>query len=84
MNHGFTYQSTFTVSDIVHWRIADIIGGDKRLDFSKAFMPESFARVEPLSFLNQDEKRVLNQIRGCTQADRLLNSVFGERFKDGC
>ncbi len=43
MNHGYTYQSTFTVSDVVHWRIEDIIGGDKRLDFSKAFMPESFA-----------------------------------------
>src|SRR6266540_1935805 len=64
MNHGYSYQSTFTVSDVVHWRIEDIIGGDKRLDFSRAFMPESFARVEPLSFLNQDEKRILNQIRG--------------------
>ena len=64
MNHGYSYQATFSSGDVCHWRIEDIIGGDKRLDFSKNFMPESFARVEPLSFLNQDEKRILNQIRG--------------------
>jgi hypothetical protein len=51
---------------MIHWRIEDIIGGDKRLDFHKPFMPESLARVEPLSFLNSEEKRVLNQIRGNT------------------
>lgn len=64
MNHGYTYQSTLAVSEIPRWRIEDIVGGDKRLDFSKAFMPETFARTEPLRFLNQDEKRQLNQIRG--------------------
>lgn len=64
MNHGYTYQSTLAASDVIHWRIEDIIGGEKRLDFSKRFMPESLARVEPLSFLNNYEKTVLNQIRG--------------------
>lgn len=64
MNHGYTYQSTLAASDVIHWRIEDIIGGEKRLDFSKRFMPESLARVEPLSFLNNDEKTILNQIRG--------------------
>jgi hypothetical protein len=64
MNHGYTYQSALAASDVVHWRIEDIIGGEKRLDFSKRFMPESLARVEPLSFLNEEEKTVLNQIRG--------------------
>jgi len=64
MNHGYTYQSALAASDVIHWRIEDIIGGDKRLDFSKPFMPESFARVESLSFLNDNEKRALNQIRG--------------------
>jgi hypothetical protein len=48
----------------MHWRIDDIIGGKRRLDFWKPFMPESFARVEELSFLSADEKRILNQIRG--------------------
>ena len=64
MNHGYSYQSTLASSDVVNWRIEDIIGGEKRLDFSKRFMPESLARVESLSFLDNEEKKVLNQIRG--------------------
>jgi hypothetical protein len=60
----YTYQSVLAASEMIHWRIEDIIGGDKRLDFQKPFMPESLARVEPLTFLNYDEKRILNQIRG--------------------
>jgi len=64
MNHGYSYQSTLTASEAVHWRIEDIIGGERRLDFAKPFMPESLARVEPLTFLTRDEKRILNQIRG--------------------
>jgi hypothetical protein len=64
MNHGYTYQSTLTSSPAIPWRIEDIIGGEKRLDFSKRFMPEALARVEPLTFLTKDEKLALNQIRG--------------------
>lgn len=60
----YGYRETIAASQKVNWRIEDIIGGDKKLDFSKRFMPESFARVEELTFLNDDEKRVLNQIRG--------------------
>ena len=60
----YTYQSVLAASEMIHWRIEDIIGGEKRLNFHKSFMPESLARVEPLTFLNSDEKRVLNQIRG--------------------
>ena len=72
MNHGYTYQSALAASDTIHWRIEDIIGRDKRLDFSKPFMPESFARVEALSFLTDEEKKVLNQIRG-----NAYLSIFG-------
>ena len=60
------YRETIAASQKVNWRIEDIIGGDKKLNFSKRFMPEALARVEKLSFLNDDEKRVLNQIRGNT------------------
>src|SRR5688572_25407879 len=66
MNHGYTYQSALAASEMIHWRIEDIIGGDKRLNFTKPFMPEALARVESLSFLNNEEKRLLNQIRGNT------------------
>ena len=60
----YDYGDTIVAAQKVNWRIEDIIGGDKRLDFSKPFMPESLARVSGLSFLDKDEKRVLNQIRG--------------------
>jgi hypothetical protein len=44
--------------------VEDIIGGEKRLDFAKPFMPGSLAQVKQLSFLTTDEQRTLNQIRG--------------------
>jgi hypothetical protein len=62
----YTYQGALMASEGVRWRVEDIIGGDKRLDFTKPFMPESLARVTGLSFLNANEKRTLNQIRGNT------------------
>jgi hypothetical protein len=66
MNHGYTYQSTLAAGQVTPWRVEDIIGGDKRLDFSKPFMPEALAWMQPLRFLTPDEKRILNQIRGNT------------------
>src|SRR5690242_15470329 len=68
----YSYQSVVTASEVIHWRIEDIIGGDKRLDFAKPFMPEAFALVEELSFLDHEEKLVLNQIRG-----NAYLSIFG-------
>jgi hypothetical protein len=62
--HRFTYKDTLAASEKIRWRVEDIIGGDKRLDFTRPFMPESLARVEKLSFLTPDERRTLNQIRG--------------------
>ena len=60
----YSYRATLAAAQKVNWRIEDIIGGDKRLDFSKSFLPESLARVEPLDFLRANEKQTLNQIRG--------------------
>ena len=60
----YTYQATLAASEVVRWRVEDIIGGDKRLDFTKPFMPESLARVKDLNFLSTDEQIKLNQIRG--------------------
>ena len=64
MPDRYTYQAALSASEVIHWRIEDIIGGEKRLDFNKPFMPESLAQTEPLTFLNSEEKRILNQIRG--------------------
>jgi len=65
VNH-YSYSETLAASEGIHWRVEDIIGADKRLDFSKPFMPESLAMVEPLTFLSSKEKRTLNQINGYT------------------
>lgn len=61
---SYNYSDVLTASQKVNWRIEDIIGGDKRLDFDRPFMPESLARVAEMNFLTADEKLVLNQIRG--------------------
>ena len=62
--HGYTYQATLAASQRINWRVEDVIGDDKPLDFSKPFLPESFARVEPLTFLSPSERLALNHIRG--------------------
>lgn len=64
MAHGYTYEDTLATSEKITWRIEDIIGGTKRLDFKKPFMPDSLARTQALAFLSPDEQRTLNQIRG--------------------
>jgi len=64
MQHNYSYQSALTASDRIGWRVEDLIGGDKKLDFTKPFMPESLAQVKQLSFLTAQEQLTLNQIRG--------------------
>jgi hypothetical protein len=64
MRSQYSYQEALEASERINWRVEDIIGGDKRLDFSKPFMPESLAQVQGLSFLSPEERRTLNQIRG--------------------
>jgi hypothetical protein len=64
MDHSYTYSGALAASEKVRWTIQDVIGEKNKLDFNKPFLPESLARVEPLSFLTPKEKLVLNQIRG--------------------
>jgi hypothetical protein len=64
MQHGYSFAATLAVSQRINWRIEDIIGGDKRLDFAKPFMPENLARTNALASLSAKEKLLLNQIRG--------------------
>jgi len=60
----YSYEDALATAQRVNWKIEDVIGGDKRLDFSKLFMPESLAGVRKLDFLSTEEQRTLNQIRG--------------------
>ena len=64
MQNHYSYQTALETAERINWRVEDLIGGDKRLDFQKPFMPESLAQVQGLGFLAPDEKKLLNQIRG--------------------
>jgi hypothetical protein len=64
MQHNYSYQTALAASERIGWKVEDLIGGDKQLDFNKPFMPESLAQVKQLSFLTPDEQKTVNQIRG--------------------
>src|SRR5215813_5877739 len=64
MHNNYSYQGALEASERINWRVEGIIGGDKKLDFTRPFMPESLAQVKGLSFLTPAEKTTLNQIRG--------------------
>jgi len=68
----YSYRDVLAASERVDWSVETLIGGEKRLDFARPFMPETLARVRALPFLSADEQRVLNQIRG-----RTYLSIFG-------
>ena len=48
----YTYEATLKSSQKSNWKIEDIIGGERVLDFSRPFMPESLARTSELGFLD--------------------------------
>ena len=64
MQNPYSYRSTLAASERIGWKVDDLIGGEKKLDFTKPFMPESLAQVKQLSFLTPQEQLTLNQIRG--------------------
>ena len=64
MQNNYSYKGALEASERIGWRVEDIIGGEKRLDFTKPFMPASLAQTKRLSFLTESEQRTLNQIRG--------------------
>jgi hypothetical protein len=64
MSYQYNFKDVLGRAERITWRVEDIIGDGKTLDFSKPFMPETFARTEALAFLSKNEKLLLNQIRG--------------------
>ncbi|WP_448572314.1 diiron oxygenase [Trichothermofontia sp.] len=61
---NYTYESILSDALKVNWKVSDLIGGDKRLDFSKPFLPDSLAGAQAIHCLSDREKIILNQIRG--------------------
>ena len=66
IQHAYTYAATLKDSLRIDWRIEDVIGEGKSLDFTKPFLPDSLARTNELGFLSDKERLILNQIRGAT------------------
>jgi hypothetical protein len=64
LSHHYSYEAALADAIKIGWQVDDLIGGDKRLDFGKPFLPESLAGVRGLSSLSASEKLWLNQIRG--------------------
>ena len=64
MYHDFNYPAILAASSRASWEIEDVIPAGARLDFARPFMPEALARTAGIAGLSDDEKRILNQIRG--------------------
>ena len=60
----FDYAACVSLSERVAWRLDDVLREDQALDFSRRFLPEALAGVEPLAGLDARTKLQLNQIRG--------------------
>ena len=58
-----TYEHLFETSRRVNRNLEDLVGPGKRLDFTRPFLPETFAQTEPLAYLTPEERLTLNQIR---------------------
>jgi hypothetical protein len=66
IQHNFSYSNALSASAKINWQVVDLIGGDKKLDFTKPFLPDGLAGVSSITSLNDKEKLLLNQIRGAT------------------
>lgn len=62
--YAYDYQSVLESAYKVNWRVDELIGNGKHLDFAKPFMPEALAGVSSIQCLNNAEKLILNHIRG--------------------
>lgn len=60
----YTYEATLKDAYKINWRVEDLIGNNKSLDFSKPFLPDALVDAKAIQCLNNTEKLVLNQIRG--------------------
>jgi hypothetical protein len=46
------------------WRVDDLIGADKPLNFTKPFLPEALSHTQTIACLSPNEQLILNHIRG--------------------
>jgi hypothetical protein len=63
LTHDYSYDACLRGSVTKAWTVEDCFRG-RDFDFDKPFLPERIAGTGPIGCLNDDEKRMLNQIRG--------------------
>ena len=63
MYRDYRFEDVLGASQRAAWRLEDVMGPDRSLDFARPFMPEALARTDGLG-LGTHERRLLNQIRG--------------------
>ena len=89
LQHNYSYQATLQDSLKINWRVEDLIGGDKKLDFTRPFLPNALAGVNELEGLSDREKLTLNHIRGATYlhlfglVEEFILPFAVERARDG-
>jgi hypothetical protein len=59
----FSYAACLKPAESKPWTVEDCFAG-RDFDFTKRFLPERIAGVEAIGCLDDDERRMLNQIRG--------------------
>jgi hypothetical protein len=72
MTYQYSFKDCLQRAERITWRVEDLIGEDKKLDFARPFLPERLARAAELEFLSARERIALNQIRG-----HAYLSIFG-------
>jgi len=63
LTHEYSYQTCLDGSVKNAWTVDDCFQG-REFDFAKPFLPDRIAGVSAIGCLSDDEKRMLNQIRG--------------------
>src|SRR5262245_32238272 len=63
VTHNYTYQGALDNSKRVSWTENDVLTG-RQFDLSRRFLPNRLSGVDEIDFLNEYEKRTLNQIMG--------------------
>jgi len=61
--HHYDYSTTHQQALRVNWKIDDVIGGEKTLDFDQNFIPETWVDADALPFLSEADRRTVNHIR---------------------
>jgi hypothetical protein len=63
LTHDYSYDACLHASVTRAWTVDDCFRG-RDFDYGRPFLPERIAGVAAIGCLNDDEKRLLNQIRG--------------------